>query len=49
MTRVTPWKAFMRRRYERSRMVYENSIKLGEWKMNPADPDADPVGLRERA
>ena len=36
---------FMRRRYERSLMVYENSIKLGEWEMNPADPDADPVGL----
>ena len=37
--------SFMRRRYERSRMVYENSIKLGEWEMNPSDPDADPVGL----
>ena len=36
---------FMRRRYERSRMVYENSIKLGEWEMNPADPEANPVEL----
>ncbi len=36
---------FMRRRYDRSRMVYRNSIKLGEWEMNPQDPDADPVGL----
>ena len=26
-------------------MVDENSIKLGEWEMNPSDPDADPVAL----
>lgn len=37
--------SFMARRYERSRMVYENSIQLGKWEMDPGDPNADPVGL----
>jgi 2-polyprenyl-6-methoxyphenol hydroxylase-like FAD-dependent oxidoreductase len=36
---------FMARRYERCRMVVENSRRLGEWERRPDDPDADPVGL----
>jgi 2-polyprenyl-6-methoxyphenol hydroxylase-like FAD-dependent oxidoreductase len=36
--------AFMARRYERCRMVVENSARLGEWEKH-APPDADPVGL----
>ena len=36
---------FMARRYERCRMVVDNSRRLGEWERRPADPDADPVGL----
>lgn len=35
---------FMRRRYERCRMVVENSIQLGEWEQRPT-ADADPVAL----
>ena len=41
--------AFQSRRLERSRMVYENSIQLGRWEMNPADPDADPMGLTQKS
>ena len=37
--------AFMERRYERCRLVVENSIQLGEWEKHPDDPDADPAGL----
>ena len=36
---------YMARRFERSKMIYENSIQLGEWEKCPDDPDADPVGL----
>jgi 2-polyprenyl-6-methoxyphenol hydroxylase-like FAD-dependent oxidoreductase len=36
---------FMARRYERCRMVVENSRRLGEWERRPGDPDADPVRL----
>ncbi len=35
---------FMDRRWQRCRMVVENSIQLGEWEKQPA-PDADPAGL----
>jgi 2-polyprenyl-6-methoxyphenol hydroxylase-like FAD-dependent oxidoreductase len=35
---------FMRRRFERCRMVVENSERLGEWEQRP-EPDADPVAL----
>jgi len=38
-------RAFMERRYERCRLVVENSLQLGEWEKDPEDPDADPVGL----
>lgn len=37
--------AFMKRRYERCRLVVENSIQLGEWEKRPDDPDADPAAL----
>ena len=36
---------YMNRRFERSKMVYDNSIQLGEWEKNPSDPDANPAGL----
>lgn len=36
---------FMERRFERCRLVVENSLQLGEWEKNPDDPDADPAGL----
>ena len=39
---------FMARRYERCRMVVENSLQLGEWEKNPTAPGADPVGLISR-
>jgi 2-polyprenyl-6-methoxyphenol hydroxylase-like FAD-dependent oxidoreductase len=38
-------RAFMERRWERCRLVVENSLQLGEWEKNPADPEADPAGL----
>lgn len=40
--------AFMERRYERCRMVVENSAQLGEWEKH-APPNADPVGLTSRS
>ena len=36
---------FGQRRFERCRMVVENSVQLGEWEQHPDDPDADPGGL----
>jgi 2-polyprenyl-6-methoxyphenol hydroxylase-like FAD-dependent oxidoreductase len=41
--------SFMTRRFERCRMVVENSFQLGEWEKNPNAPDADPVGILERS
>ena len=38
-------KEFMDRRYERCRIVVENSLQLGEWEKTPDDPEADPAGL----
>jgi len=38
---------FMRRRYERCRMVVENSLQLSEWDKHPDDPQADPAGLAD--
>jgi hypothetical protein len=32
----------MTRRYERCRLVVENSILLGEWEQHPDTPGADP-------
>ncbi len=37
--------AFMTRRFERCRMVVENSFQLGEWEKSPNTPGADPVGV----
>jgi 2-polyprenyl-6-methoxyphenol hydroxylase-like FAD-dependent oxidoreductase len=37
--------SFMDRRYERCRLVVENSLQLGEWEKFPEAPEADPVGL----
>ena len=38
---------FTERRYERCRLVVENSLQLGEWEKRPDDPEADPVGLSD--
>lgn len=40
---------FMRQRYERCRMIVENSELLGEWEKNPATPDQDTVGVIARS
>lgn len=40
--------SFMKRRFERCRMVVENSVQLGEWEKH-APADADPVGLTSRS
>jgi naringenin degradation protein FdeE len=37
--------AFMGRRWERCRLVVENSLQLGEWEKHPNDPAADPGKL----
>jgi 2-polyprenyl-6-methoxyphenol hydroxylase-like FAD-dependent oxidoreductase len=36
---------FMARRYERCRIVVENSLQLGEWEKSPETPGADPTAL----
>jgi 2-polyprenyl-6-methoxyphenol hydroxylase-like FAD-dependent oxidoreductase len=36
---------FMSRRFERARIVVENSLQLGEWEKHPGDPAADHAGL----
>ena len=36
---------FMARRYERCRIVVENSWQLGEWEKQPEMPGADPTSL----
>ncbi len=40
---------FMARRFERCRLVVENSFLLGEWDKMPNTPGADPVGVLERS
>ena len=40
---------FMSRRFERCRMVVENSRRLGEWEKTPEAPGADPIGLMDRS
>jgi 2-polyprenyl-6-methoxyphenol hydroxylase-like FAD-dependent oxidoreductase len=40
---------FTARRYERCRLVVENSYQLGEWEKNPKMPGADPVGLQSKS
>jgi len=41
--------AFVARRYERCRLVVENSYQLGEWEKDPNQPGADPVGLQSQS
>jgi 2-polyprenyl-6-methoxyphenol hydroxylase-like FAD-dependent oxidoreductase len=41
--------SFMTRRFERCRMVVQNSFQLGEWEKNPNAPDADPVGVLDNS
>jgi 2-polyprenyl-6-methoxyphenol hydroxylase-like FAD-dependent oxidoreductase len=40
---------FMDRRYERCRLIVENSRTLGEWEKNPAARGADPIGLMNQS
>lgn len=37
--------SFTDRRFERCRMVVDNSVQLGEWERNPDDPAEDVAGL----
>jgi 2-polyprenyl-6-methoxyphenol hydroxylase-like FAD-dependent oxidoreductase len=39
--------SFMTRRFERCRLVVDNSLQLGEWEKNPDAADADPAGLTD--
>jgi 2-polyprenyl-6-methoxyphenol hydroxylase-like FAD-dependent oxidoreductase len=41
--------SFVARRYERCRLVVENSYQLGEWEKNPQLPGADPVRLQSES
>jgi 2-polyprenyl-6-methoxyphenol hydroxylase-like FAD-dependent oxidoreductase len=40
---------FTARRYERCRMIVDNSELLGEWEKNPRAPNADTVGVVARS
>jgi 2-polyprenyl-6-methoxyphenol hydroxylase-like FAD-dependent oxidoreductase len=40
---------FMTRRFERCRLVVENSYMLGEWEKVPDMPGADPAGVLDRS
>ncbi len=40
--------SFMSRRYDRCKMVVENSFQLGEWERNPT-AQSDPVGLFDQS
>ena len=40
---------FTQQRYERCRMIVENSELLGEWEKNPSAPNADTVGVIARS
>jgi len=41
--------SFMTRRFDRCRLVVENSFMLGEWDKVPNTPGADPVGVLDRS
>jgi len=41
--------AFTRLRYERCRMIVENSELLGEWEKNPSAPNADTINVIARS
>jgi 2-polyprenyl-6-methoxyphenol hydroxylase-like FAD-dependent oxidoreductase len=36
--------SYMRRRYERCKLIYEGSLQIGAWEQHPT-PEADPAGL----
>jgi 2-polyprenyl-6-methoxyphenol hydroxylase-like FAD-dependent oxidoreductase len=38
---------FAERRWQRARLVVENSLQLAEWEKHPGTPDADPAGMFE--
>jgi 2-polyprenyl-6-methoxyphenol hydroxylase-like FAD-dependent oxidoreductase len=38
---------FMERRWERARLVVENSLQLGEWEKEPGDPEAPAALMNE--
>jgi hypothetical protein len=38
----------MARRFERCRLIVDNSRMLGEWEKAPDMPGADPAGVLER-
>jgi 2-polyprenyl-6-methoxyphenol hydroxylase-like FAD-dependent oxidoreductase len=40
---------FTRRRYDRCRMIVQNSEQLGEWEKNPGSADDDTVGVVARS
>ncbi len=40
---------FMARRYERCRLIVQNSHTLGEWEKQPNTPGADPIGLMNQS
>ena len=40
--------AFMTRRYERCRLVVQNSFQLGEWEKTPNAPGADPIPVEQQ-
>jgi 2-polyprenyl-6-methoxyphenol hydroxylase-like FAD-dependent oxidoreductase len=40
---------FTRRRYDRCRMIVDNSERLGEWEKRPGSPDDDTVGVVARS
>jgi 2-polyprenyl-6-methoxyphenol hydroxylase-like FAD-dependent oxidoreductase len=44
---TTVLEMFMTGRFERCRLVVDNSLQLGEWEKAPDAPGADPVGLTE--
>ena len=41
--------ALAARRYERCRAIVEELVAARSWEKQPADPEADPVGLSQRA
>jgi 2-polyprenyl-6-methoxyphenol hydroxylase-like FAD-dependent oxidoreductase len=39
--------AFMQRRYDRCKFIFESSLQIGEWEQHPT-PDADPAALTKK-
>jgi 2-polyprenyl-6-methoxyphenol hydroxylase-like FAD-dependent oxidoreductase len=40
---------FAERRFDRCRMVVDNSVQIGAWELAPHSPGADPAGLLDRS